>query len=274
MKALLAAFGTRGDIEPFLALGERLSAEGHTPVLAVPRRLAGLAHESGLAVQELDDGLLADADALSYVPTGTFPWPGADLPWGMPGWVNRASHGAALPERVEAFLDAGEPPVYIGFGSMAGPDPEATTRACLEAAELAGVRAVIATGWGGLSEVPDSGRVLAVEHVPHTPLFPRVAAVVHHGGAGTTAAAARAGRPQVLCPFVADQPFWARRMHALGVAARPLPQRRLTADGLASRLAHAMDDAGIRARAAALGEAARAEDGVGAAVAALAQLSR
>jgi len=110
-----------------------------------------------------------------------------------------------LPEKLEAFLDAGEPPVYVGFGSMTDPDPAAATRVVLEAVARAGVRAVLSRGWAGLGGVPLPSEVMEIGPVSHASLFARVAAVVHHGGAGTTTTAARAGAPQILVPHILDQ---------------------------------------------------------------------
>jgi sterol 3beta-glucosyltransferase len=167
------------------------------------------------------------------------------------------------PALARFFLEAGPPPVYVGFGSMAGFDPGATARLVTEA--LAGRRAVLAAGWGGLAAgaLPDT--VCPIEAASHDWLLPRVGLAVHHGGAGTTAAAARAGVPQVVIPHLGDQPFWAARVHALGAAPAPLERRTLTAE----RLAAAIRDAErplVRRAAAALGARIRAEDGVGEAV--------
>ena len=164
------------------------------------------------------------------------------------------------------FLEAREPPVYIGFGSMAGRHPERLATLVLEALAKSGQRGVLLTGWGGMRalSVPDS--VFVVDSVPHSWLFPRMAAVVHHGGAGTTAEGLRAGVPSIILPFAVDQAFWGKRVQALGVGPESIPQKNLTAD----RLAHAIDAAvtrpAIKQRAADLGEAIRAEDGVGNAV--------
>lgn len=169
--------------------------------------------------------------------------------------------------RVIEFLAAGPPPVYVGFGSMIPRDPAGTIDAVLGALHRAGVRGIVATGWMGATAHAFPDDVLALDEIPHDWLFPRVAAVVHHGGAGTTAAAMRAGRPAVVVPFFADQPFWAERVRALGVGPTPIPLRRLTADRLASAIRSAVTDEGIAPRAAELGERLRAEDGVGNAVA-------
>jgi UDP:flavonoid glycosyltransferase YjiC (YdhE family) len=109
--------------------------------------------------------------------------------------------------------------------------------------------------------------MLAVRSAEHHWLFPQVAAVIHHGGGGTTAAGLRAGVPSILTPFFADQPFWARRVYELGVGPAPIPHRKLTAEKLAAAIRRATGDESIRARAAELGKALRAEDGVGRAAA-------
>lgn len=170
------------------------------------------------------------------------------------------------PARVTEFLDAGPPPVYVGFGSMMPRDPAATIDLVLCALRQAGVRGILATGWMAPTahDLPDD--VLALEEIPHDWLFPRVAAVVHHGGAGTTASAIRAGTPAIVVPFFADQPFWAKRVAALGVGPPPIPERKLTAERLAAAIKAAITDEGIRRRSVELGERLRAEDGVGTAV--------
>jgi sterol 3beta-glucosyltransferase len=147
-------------------------------------------------------------------------------------------------------------------------------RVVLEALARTGQRGVLALGWGGLraGRLPDT--VLATEAAPHDWLFPQVAAVVHHGGAGTTAAGLRAGRPTVVCPFLGDQPFWGAVVHARGVGPRPIPQRRLTAGRLAAAVAAAVHDPDLRRRAAALGARIRAERGVATAVDAIERIVR
>ena len=175
------------------------------------------------------------------------------------------------PDALARFLEDGPPPVYVGFGSMAGRRPERTTQVVLDALALAGWRGVLASGWGGLRahDVPASVHLL--DAVPHDWLFPRVAAVVHHGGAGSTAAGLRAGRPTVICPFFGDQGFWGRRVQALGAGPAPIPQRSLTPETLAAALREAMRPA-VREQAAHLGRVIRQEDSIGHAVAALGQI--
>lgn len=421
MNVLILAFGTRGDVQPFVALARELRGRDHHVLLAAPARFAGLAAAHEIPFATVDDGPLAlmngtggvgdtvnrgvrgkiamarampaafgqiiddaatiatgpgaDAEVIVhngqiiaaphlaekldipavlaltvplYVPTREFAWPGQHLPARLPGVLNRASYlgmrapqlmfgkvvdtwrrdrldlparpgrhdplhdhtgnpvpvlnavsrhvipppadwpddvtttgywflpatndagsSDGLPAQVAGFLAAGPAPVLVGFGSMAGPDPATTTAAVLEAVQRAGVRAILASGWGGLTgpaaDRAGSEQVLLVEEVPHDLLLPHVAAVVHHGGAGTAAAAAAAGRPQVIAPFVADQPFWATRMHILGVAPAPLPQRRLTSTALAQAITAATTDPALAARAAELGTRIRAEHGTSAA---------
>ncbi|YCK39645.1 glycosyltransferase [Actinomadura sp. ATCC 39365] len=205
-----------------------------------------------------------------------------DVPGGLdyPAWVHTtgfwylpAPPGWTPSPELAAFLADGPPPVYVGFGSMAGTDPRRLGRIVAEAVRRAGVRAVLATGWGGIqaADLPDGVHLL--DQAPHDWLLPRTAAIVHHGGSGTTAAALLAGRPQVICPFVADQPFWASRAHAAGVAVPPQPQRRLTPDGLAAAIGLAATDARMAATAAELGRRVRAENGLDRAVTVLESLS-
>lgn len=423
MRVLILTLGSRGDIEPFMALAEGLAADGHAPSLCAPASFEPSIVGRGIDYRRMDDGfvelarslegqaafedmgqlygalktvvrLLPKADALQdllledawraaqavrpdvivfhpklpgaldiaevldvpavmaslfpqFVPTAAFPtleFP--DLPLGPVyrrmtyrlmhaiaarigmgpvrrlrsrlGWGKRpavmgpltdhrghavpvlhgfspllcprpadwpdsavvtghwplAASGAALPPRVLDFLDAGSPPVYVGFGSMAGRNPKRTARHVVAALRRVRCRGVLAGGWGGLVPVEPADDLLFIESAPHDVLFPRVAAVVHHGGAGTTHAGLRAGRPSVLCPFFGDQPFWARRVDALGVGPPPLPQRHLDAEGLASALVSVTTDPGMRARAAVIGRALAAEDGVGTAVSMLERVAR
>jgi UDP:flavonoid glycosyltransferase YjiC (YdhE family) len=167
------------------------------------------------------------------------------------------------PQGVLDFLADEPPPVCVGFGSMHNRDAAEISHLVIRALELAGQRGVLLTGWGGLASVPNSDQVLVAEGIPHDWLFPRMAAVVHHGGAGTTAAALRAGVPAVVVPFMSDQPFWARRVFALGAGPQPIPRGQLTAARLARAIRRAVQDTGIRHRAAVLGQRLRAEDGVG-----------
>jgi vancomycin aglycone glucosyltransferase len=164
-----------------------------------------------------------------------------------------------LPEKLEVFLDAGPPPVYIGFGSMTDPDPQRSTALLLDAIERAGVRAIVSEGWAGLGRVSLPSDVEVVGAVDHSTLFRRVAVVVHHGGAGTTTTAARSGVPQILVPHVLDQFHWAARIQRLGVGPPPLARRKLTADGLAHSLRAVCENEWLAENAAELGERLRAD---------------
>ena len=170
---------------------------------------------------------------------------------------------AALAE----FLQAGPPPVYVGFGGAPSVDPLAVGQLVRRAVGRLGLRAILATGRGGLAVEQIPAGILLLEKAPHDWLFPRVAAVVHHGGAGTTGAGLRAGKPTLVCPFSGDQPFWGQRVHALGAGPAPIPIRKLTVETLAAALERLTTDSLIAARADELGRLIRGEDGVGRAVA-------
>jgi UDP:flavonoid glycosyltransferase YjiC (YdhE family) len=170
------------------------------------------------------------------------------------------------PETLTSFLDSGAPPVYVGFGSMSQRRPEETTKLVIEALRQINGRAILLSGWGGLQKKDLPNSVLMIDSVPHSWLFSRVSAVVHHGGAGTTAAGLRAGVPSIVIPFFGDQPFWGRRVAELGVGPDPIPRKNLTAERLACAIQRAVNDQGMRQRAADLGRKIRAEDGVARAV--------
>lgn len=171
------------------------------------------------------------------------------------------------PESLVRFLDGGPPPVYIGFGSMSHGNPERQTRLALSALELSGQRGVLSTGWGGLRRQDSPPNMFFVDNAPHAWLFPRMAAVVHHGGAGTTGAGLRAGVPNIITPFAPnDQPAWAERVVQLGVGLRVPGVKKLSVQKLAEAIRMAVTDSTLRARAAAMGEKIRAEDGVARAI--------
>jgi sterol 3beta-glucosyltransferase len=132
----------------------------------------------------------------------------------------------------------------------------------VRALELSGQRGILSTGWGGVARLQTPANVIFVDDVPHGWLFPRMAAVVHHGGAGTTGAAFRAGVPSLIAPFAGDQQAWADRAMRLGVGPRMQGAKNLTAEGLAAAIGTAVNDRGLRARAASLGEKIRSENGV------------
>ncbi|WP_191300672.1 glycosyltransferase [Lentzea cavernae] len=159
-----------------------------------------------------------------------------------------------------AFLEAGEPPVYAGFGSMAMHASKDVAQVAVDAIRAQGRRVLLAAGWAGLAQVDDSDDCLVVGEVNQQALFRRVAAVVHHGGAGTTTTAARAGVPQVVVPQIVDQPFWAHRVAELGIGAAhdgPVP----TFESLSVALKTALAPQ-TRARAAAVAGEIRTDGAV------------
>ncbi|NJP70745.1 glycosyltransferase [Streptomyces sp. C1-2] len=165
-----------------------------------------------------------------------------------------------LPAEVEDFLGAGPRPVLLGFGSMAAGEGERLSGIAVRALRRAGLRGILQSGSAGLAA--DGGAdVLTVGDLPHAPLFPRLAAVVHHAGAGTSAAALRAGVPAVTVPVTADQPFWAGRLAALGTATAPIPFRALTVEGLASALAEVVGRESYGRAAAGVARHMAQEDG-------------
>jgi sterol 3beta-glucosyltransferase len=187
-------------------------------------------------------------------------------------WFLDAEDSWTPPDGLLNFLNAGPPPVYIGFGSMSNERAKETTDLIVKALKQTHQRAILLSGWGGLqtSEFPDS--IMMIESIPHAWLFPRMAAVVHHGGAGTTAAGIRAGVPSLVIPFFGDQSFWGRRIAELGAGPSPIPRKKLTADRLAQAIHQAVTDDRIRQNAAALGARIQAEDGVAQAVEIISQL--
>ena len=139
------------------------------------------------------------------------------------------------PESLTRFLEEGEPPVYIGFGSIVVDDPDKFTSLIFKAVEKAGVRALVSKGWGGLGDEGNTPKnIYMLENTPHDWLFYRVSAVVHHGGAGTTAIGLKCGKPTMIVPFFGDQPFWGAMVAKAGAGAhRAVPYKKLTADALA-----------------------------------------
>uniref|UniRef100_B8HZ79 Glycosyl transferase family 28 n=1 Tax=Cyanothece sp. (strain PCC 7425 / ATCC 29141) TaxID=395961 RepID=B8HZ79_CYAP4 len=187
-------------------------------------------------------------------------------------WFLDAAPDWTPPSDLENFLQAGSPPVYIGFGSMGNRNPEETASLVLQALDKTGQRAILSAGWSGMrtENLPDTA--FLVNSVPHAWLFPRVAAVVHHGGAGTTAAGLRAGVPTVIIPFFGDQGFWGQRVANLGVGTAPIPRKQLTVERLAQAIQTAVGDRTMRQHAADLGVKIRNEDGVANAVAIIQKL--
>ncbi|OSC22176.1 glycosyl transferase [Mycobacterium vulneris] len=199
-------------------------------------------HRGAIGLPPLDnlrDYALTDRPWLATDPI-LDPWQPADLDVVQTGaWLLRDER--PLPAELVEFLDAGAPPVYVGFGSMPMRASHDVARTAIEAVRAQGRRVVVSRGWADLSPIDDRDDCVAVGEVNHQALFERVAAVVHHGGAGTTTTAARAGAPQVVVPQGADQPYWATRVRDLGIGAAhdgPAP----TAESLSTALEAVLTD--------------------------------
>jgi vancomycin aglycone glucosyltransferase len=203
-------------------------------------------------------GLAPVNDVRSYIMTNR-PWLAADhtlAPWTETvdldvvqtgAWMSRDDR--ELPDELKVFLDAGEPPVYFGFGSMRAPD--GTSDAMLQAARAVGRRAIVSRGWADMTAPDSESDCLSIGEVNVQALFRRVAAVVHHGGAGTTTAATQAGAPQVVVPQIYDQHYWAKRIDELGIGTAHAPGAP-TAESLSEALGHTLQpDVAARARAVA-----------------------
>ncbi len=171
--------------------------------------------------------------------------------------------------QLQTFLEEGEPPVYIGFGSMVGRNPERLANIAIEALQKNNLRGILSTGRGGIkaSHLPDG--ILEIDMAPHSWLFPRMSAIVHHGGAGTRGAALLAGKPMVICPFIADQPFWGERIHSLGVGPKPIPQKKLSVSRLGNALNEVSNNLKMQEQSVKLSQQIQDDNGVKNAVAAI-----
>ncbi|HEY8211516.1 MAG TPA: glycosyltransferase [Myxococcaceae bacterium] len=176
--------------------------------------------------------------------------------------------GYEPPAALRAFVEAGEPPLVIGFGSMVGMDVRFQTEVITGAVQRLGRRAVLLSGWGELGKGELPPNIHLADHVPHDWLYARASLVVHHGGAGTTAAAARAGVPQAIVWHMGDQPTWGSLVKRRGLGPPPLHHQKLSVERLAALIAEA-DRPEVREAARAMGERIRAEDGLGEAVRAI-----
>jgi sterol 3beta-glucosyltransferase len=186
-------------------------------------------------------------------------------------WFLDQAQSYEPPADLVEFLQAEPPPICIGFGSMVVEQTRNLRRLVLQALEQSGQRGILVAGWANLEDPEGAAptqteRLFVIETVPYDWLFPKVAAVVHHCGSGTTSLVCRAGVPSVGVPFFADQPAWAQRLTDLGVSPEPIPFQQLTAERLARAIQQAVSDPEMRRRAANLGQQIRAEDGVATAV--------
>lgn len=212
------------------------------PLLNARRESLGLA-----PVSDVRDHVLTERPWLAADPI-LGPWPDRADPavFQTGAWI--LPDERPLSPELEAFLDAGEPPVYFGFGSIRAPGD--LNRVMIESARALGRRAIVSRGWADLALVDDAPDCLAIGEVNQQALFTRVAAVVQHGGAGTTTTAARAGAPQVVIPQQYDQHYWAGRVHQLGIGTAHAPGAP-TADSLTAALARTLEP-GVAARARAI----------------------
>lgn len=166
------------------------------------------------------------------------------------------------PDDLSAFIEAGTPPVFIGFGSMPIKNPQQTTIAILEALKQSGQRGILHMGWGGLGNQSLPDHVFKIEYAPYEWLFPRMAMVIHHGGSGTTAFGLRSGVPSCAVSFVFDQHYWGERIAGLGAGPKPIRYKELTAKRLLDAIRLGVDNPQIKQKAVELGQKIRAEKGI------------
>jgi len=185
-------------------------------------------------------------DKLTLVATSTVLCP-RPPDWGdniqVCGFLNppRPTGDWEMPQDLRAFLEKGDPPVYFTFGSCTQFDLERNTRLFLEAAKMAGVRAIIQSDWNALSLPDKSADVYRVNAIPHEHIFPHCSMVVHHGGSGTTHSSLKAGKPSVVVAHAFDQPYWGRKLTQLGVAGKVLQRKKTTPDILAKAIRVVID---------------------------------
>jgi sterol 3beta-glucosyltransferase len=192
-------------------------------------------------------------------------WPAR---WQVVGhWLSKTPPGWQPPADLLAFLEAGPPPLYLGFGSMLTREKARITQIVFDVLDQTQMRAIVTRGWNNLTGTEAPGRIFLLEQAPHAWLFPRMAMIVHHGGSGTTGAALSSGVPSMAVPYGADQPFWGRRLYELGVGSAPIPYRVVSAEKLAPAIRQMLENPAIRRTADLMGETVRAEDGIGTAVA-------
>jgi UDP:flavonoid glycosyltransferase YjiC (YdhE family) len=295
MDLLLQPGHTTADFPPSFVGGRSFGRLGNrvvgTAANAALEAMAGpareLRHELGLPRRGLRDGLLGQPDARRWpvfygfspaVVTRPADWPSGCEVTGY--WWPQRPAAWSPPTELEAFLDSGPPPVFFGFGDMTPENTSELIDLAAEAGRQAGVRQVIQAGQTGILAIsPVTGRRLpagdsiVIGDVPHDWLFPRMAAVVHHAGAGTAAAGLRAGVPAVTVPVLADQPFWATRLAALGAGSPPIPHKQLSLAKLAPAIRDAVTRPSYRTRAEALSRRMASEDGAAPVIKMLARLS-
>jgi sterol 3beta-glucosyltransferase len=164
-------------------------------------------------------------------------------------WLTDDSQEYVPSEKLKAFLENGEPPIYVGFGSMVGGDFKRLLSMVIKGIEKAGARAVLSSGWGGLSAANLPESIIQVGYIPHEWLFQRVSMVIHHGGAGTIAAGLSAGKPTIVVPFGGDQPFWGNQIYKIEAGPKPIPIRKFSSDLFAERIMEVKKDERYRRNA-------------------------
>jgi UDP:flavonoid glycosyltransferase YjiC (YdhE family) len=185
----------------------------------------------------------------------------AEVAYTQTGYMHLRQTHQDLPD-LEAFLDAGPAPVYAGFGSMPKQDQARNVSMIVEAAREAGRRLVMTKFWDEPSEFSEAPDVFFIQKYPHLKLFPRMAAVIHHGGAGTTASGAASGVPQIIVPHILDQYYWGHQVYRSGLGPKPIWRAKLTARKLAPSIQACLSNRAIRRNAKAAAEAVGRADGL------------
>ncbi len=187
------------------------------------------------------------------------------------GFLNAARTTAdwVMPDGLRNFLADGAPPVYFTFGSLTQFDIEGTTRLFLDAAKIAGVRAIIQSDWDHFQPAGDDPDIYQVQSIPHEYVFPHCSMIVHHGGSGTTQSALQAGKPSLVIAHAFDQPYWGKKLHQIGVSGKVLQRRSTSAGKIADNIRIILRSPHMSHNAKKIGQSMRAENGVGNAVAAI-----
>lgn len=186
--------------------------------------------------------------------------------WGehihITGYWLTAAQAWTPPAELVNFLEAGPPPVFIGFGSMPVAKPQETTAAIVSALQQTKQRAILHMGWAGLGQTTLPDHIYPIGDTPYSWLLPRMSFIIHHGGSGTTASGAMAGVPSMVVPFMFDQFYWGERLTELGVGPRPVPFKQLTAEKLAQAIQQVQQSPTMKQKAAELGQKLQAEQGL------------
>ncbi|TQD72286.1 hypothetical protein C1H46_042190 [Malus baccata] len=294
MQIVMLIVGTRGDVQPFIAIGKRLQDYGHRVRLATHSNFKEFVLTAGLEFYPLggDPKVLAGymVKNKGFLPSGPSEIPiqrsqlkdiiyslfsackEPDMDSGIPFKADAIIANPPAYEALVKWLEAGDKPIYIGFGSLSTAlcqpvqEPQKMTQIIVEALEKTGQRGIINKGWGGLGELAEpKDFIYLLDNCPHDWLFLQCKAVVHHGGAGTTAAGLKAACPTTIVPFFGDQPFWGERVHARGVGPAPIAVDQFSLPKLVDAI-NFMLDPKVKERAVELAKDMENEDGVTGAV--------